>query len=288
MSEHTHYQCSCIDVIEEDVINYLDNKPEITEIQKKAELEVKDVIELIKLINFEILNIEIYYRMESEIEWIDRQHMKEEYLDEAGFPYNIHRRNWYNNPCPSYKEEIEVEEEVVRDSRNHDDYYIQNIEYTHVESCYHYPGFNTIIIDCMKTYLYNKLSSGIINKYLHYYIDTNKELKELLSAYEEKIAKSIDTYIYSRKWKGSWFYFYKIFRFPKYFCSHYHIFDNYQDFKEENKLIKICNKNKNIVDISKCKKEYNNNFKAMIEGHPLASNGIFQDGLQELEELGCC
>lgn len=288
MSEYSNYHCSCLDKIESDVICYLNDKPEIKEIQTIDELGVEDIIRLIKLIDYEILNIKIYYKMKSELKLIGREAMDEGYLDEANFPYNIHRRNWYNYDCPSYKETIEVEEDIVRGSRYYDDYYVENITYTNIDSCDHYPGFKSMIIDCMKTYLYNKLSSGNINKYLHYYIDSNKELKELLSSYEEKIAKSSDKYVYSHKWKGSWYYFYKIFRYPKYYSINYHIFDIYQDCKEENKLIKFTNQNKYIIDISKCKKEYTNNFKAMIEGHPLASNGIFQDGLQALEELGCC
>ena len=130
-----------------------------------------------------------------------------------------------------------------------DNYYIDSYEYTHIESCFHYPGFRTIVLDCMKTYLYNKLSSGIIHNYLHLFIDTNPQLQELISTLEEKLARTRDTEIYSRLWKGSWFYFYRIFVFPKYFSKHYYIFDVDKGIKQEDKLFTEANRYKHKVDI---------------------------------------
>lgn len=285
MSEHTRYKCSCLDEIEKDITSYLDSIPIIADILQKKELSEQDVFDFIKIINSEISEIIQYYMMKGEIKRIDRESMEEEYLDDAGFPYNIHRREWFSKPCPSYKEEIEVEEDVVR-GRGIDDYYIDRYEYIHIESCFHYPGFRTIVLDCMKTYLYNKLSSGIIHKYLHLFIDTNPQLQELISPLEEKLACTRDTEIYSRLWKGSWFYFYRIFGFPKYFSKHYYIFDFYKGTKREDKLITEENKNKHKVDIEKCKLLFYSDFNSLISGHPMASNGIFQEGLQELKDLG--
>lgn len=288
MSVFTDYNCSCLDEIEKDVIQYLDNKPEIKVILEKKTLAIEDVISFIKTMNLEIRDITQYYMMITEIRLINRSHMEEEYLDDVNFPYNIHRREWYSNPCPSYKEETYIEEEVQHGSYGYDDYYIDTYEYTDNEACDIYPGFDYMVIDCMKTYLYNKLSSGIIHKHLHKYTDFDQELKDLLSKIENKITNIVDNQIYSRQWKGSWFYFYQIFGFPKYFSKYYYIFDMYIGTNQEDKLIDFINQNKNNVDVSKCKKEYYHNFKGMIEGHPLASNGIFQEGLQELQELGCC
>lgn len=285
MSEHTYYKCSCLDEIEKDINTYLDTKPTIKEILQKEELTAQDVIDFITLITLERRDVKQYYMMKGEIRLVNREEMEEEYLDDAGFPYNIHRRDWFNKPCPSYKEEIEVEEEIVQ-GRGVDDYYIESYEYTHIESCFHYPGFKTIVLDCMKTYLYNKLSSGIIHKYLHLFIDTNLQLQELISPLEEKLARIKDTEIYSRLWNGSWFYFYRIFGFPKYFSKYYHIFDFYKGTKRENKLITEENKNKHKVDIEKCKLLFYSDFNSLISGHPMASNGIFQEGLQELKDLG--
>ena len=285
MSEHTYYKCSCLDEIEKDIYTYLDTKPTIKEILQKKELTEQDVIDFITLVTLERTEVKQYYMMKSEIRLVNRESSEEEYLDDAGFPYNIHRRDWFTKPCPSYKEEIEVEEEIVRGG-GIDDYYIDSYEYTHIESCFHYPGFRTIVLDCMKTYLYNKLSSGIIHKYLHLFIDTNPQLQELISPLEEKLARTRDTEIYSRLWKGSWFYFYRIFGFPKYFSKHYYIFDVDKGTKREDKLITEANRNKHKVDITKCKYEFYTDFGPRIRGHPKASNGIFQEGLQNMLEMG--
>ena len=222
--------------------------------------------------------------MKGEIKRIDRESMEEEYLDDAGFPYNIHRRDWFSKPCPSYKEEIEVGEEVVRGS-GIDDYYIDRYEYTHIESCFIYPGFRAIVLDCMKTYLYNKLSSGIIHKYLHLFINTNPQLQELISPLEEKLART-ETLKFILVCGRVLVLLLSYFGFPKYFSKHYYIFDIHKGTKREDKLITEENKNKHKVDIEKCKLQFYCDFNSLISGHPMASNGIFQEGLQNMLEMG--
>lgn len=286
MSEFSNYDCSCLDEIEKDIIHYLDNKPEISQILEKEKLDVEDVVCFIKTMNKEIWEINQYYGMKRELAIVRRSYMEEAYLDEANFPYNIHRREWFNTPCPSYEEEVYIEEEVIRGPYGNDDYYVEGNEYLDITSCDINPGIENIVLDCMESYMYNKLSSGIIHKYLHYYIDTNQELKDLLSKIENKITHIVDTLVCSRNWKGSWYYFYRIFGFPIYFSEKYEIYDiDLTDSEKE--LYEQLNKTKHNVDVSKCKKEYYHNFKGMIEGHPLAFNGIFQEGLQELQELEC-
>lgn len=284
MSEYSNYDCSCLDEIEKDIIDYLDNKPEIKKILGKDKLVVEDVICFIETMNKEILEINQYYCMKREIAIIRRSHMEEEYLDDANFPYSIHRRSWYNQTCPSYEEKTYIEEEVIRCDYGYDDYYVERNEYQDITSCSINPGIECMVSHCMKSYMYNKLSSGNIYSYLHIFKNKSQELKDLLSKIENKITKNVDNLIYSRQWKGTWYYFYRIFGFPIYFSEKYQIFDIYLTDSEK-ELYSQLNKTKHNVDISKCKKEYYHNFKGIIEGHPLAFNGIFQEGLQNLEEL---
>lgn len=114
MSEHTYYKCSCLDEIEKDINSYLNTKPTFKEILQKKELTAQDVIDFITLVTLERTEVKQYYMMKGEIRQINRESSEEEYLDDAGFPYNIHRNDWFTKPCPSYKEKIEVEEEIVR------------------------------------------------------------------------------------------------------------------------------------------------------------------------------
>lgn len=273
MSEYTEYNCSCLDEIEKDITHYLDNRPEITKILGKENLDAEDVISFIKTMNEEIGEVIQYYRMKSELKLLRRSYMEEEYLDDANFNYNIHRRVWFDKPCPSSINEVDTEEDVMTDGI---DYYCTYNRYNYIDSCDTYPGIQNMIITCMETYMYNMLSSGIINKYLHIYQETSEELMFLLKNLERQLATTLDYTIYSRQWVSSWYYFYSIFKFPKYFSKYYIIYDYFKGTDKEDKLINTTNENKQIVDISKCKMEYNVNFKEIIKSHPLALNGKFQ------------
>ena len=276
--------CSCLDIIEADVCDYLDNKPKIKKILEKQEPTSDDVFKFINLIQKEIADFNNYIHYKNMRRYNSPLISEEEHLSKAKFLYPAHLRKWYNMDCPSYTEEEYMEEELIRDGI--DNYWIDTTYHTIRTSCFVNPGTYPMVKGAFRSYLFNKLCEGGMIVALHNFSVDNQKHQDQLHYLENLLIEISERSIYSRQWKGSNYYFYRIFGYPKYFCKKYFIYDVFVTDVEQ-KIYDELNKTKHKVDISKCKKEYAYNFKAMIEGHPLASNGIFQEGLRELEELGC-
>ena len=284
MMDYPTKDCSCLDIIEGDVYDYLDSKPKIKKILEKPFPTPDDVSKFINLMQKEIADFNNYIHYKSSRRYTFPLISEEEHLSKAKFLYPAHLRKWYNMDCPSYSEEEYMEEELVRDGI--DNYWIDVSYHTFKTSCFKNPGTYYMVKGGFLSYLFNKLCQNGMNDVLHDFSVDNQKHQDQLHYLENILSESSDRSIYSRKWKGSNYYFYRMFGYPKYFCKKYIVCDVFIT-DEEQQFHDQLNKTKHKVDISKCKKEYAFNFKAMIEGHPMATNGIFQEGLRELEELGC-
>lgn len=275
--------CNCASIIEEDIILHLDTKPEIKGILDKTynELVDDDIINFIKIMKDELGQVYSMFRYISEIRYIGRYAMEEEYLEESDFSYNIVKRHWYYDECPTTESITYIEEDVIQ--YEYDDYGIERTEHTLIlsdEECLQGPKGNSleyIITNYMTTYLFNKLSQEPINTKLRdiLYIRDDDVLESLVSYLKNLIIVCINND--SNNWKGRNYYFYNIFGYPMYFDSKYKIIEYNNDSTSPSTLITILNNTKHLIDTNKFKLDYYNNFNGIIKGHPLASNGIYQE-----------
>lgn len=274
--------CNCFSIIEEDIILHLDTKPEIKIIIDKTynELVEDDIINFIKIMKNELGQVNTMFRYISEIRYIGRYDMEEEYLEESNFSYNIVKRHWYYDECPTTESITYMEEDVVR--YEDDEYGIESTEHTLILSdaeCFQGIKGNSlerIITNCMITYFFNKLSQGPINTKLRD-INDNDELDALCLYLKKEVI--FWTNNFSNNWKGRNYYFYNIFGYPMYFDNEYKIIDYDNDTKSKSitDLITKLNNTKHLIDTNKFKLDYYYNFNGIIKGHPLASNGIYQE-----------
>ena len=266
--------CDCSEIIYNDIINYLfENKEfkhhynaaknypnlrsnKIDSTTSNKELENNHFYLLLKIILDEVKKYQDY---EARI-GIDTLCKKGVYI-----PRN---RSWFLDPCKNIVNIYSKHEYSGRYS-SEDQYYTwpEDQYFKYIYDCNSMnDGLYKMVMSCFVTYIFNLITHKDFMFYMENIIERQqtKKLKGVLQERLVEFKKETSKYCglpYCKLWRGSDYYYKKLF----YKSIYLH------DLNVEHSTLKL---------------KYLCNFETQIYGHPKASNGLCQESLQELKQMG--
>ena len=264
-------RCSCPEIIYKDIEKwFMENsefkslyysckhRPELrsNKITKESTIQNNNFLKILSKILNSIQNFNSLLDINSYSEY--HYFMNDLYTDynQYYFPEN---RDWYYNPC---KTQIDIYDATTRDLEqgfNPDLKYPHNYKdyYMFTESCDKFPGITRLVICSITSFLFNLMTS---KEFIHYIKDINNLFPRMKNSVKQKLIEFKNEKFYSSNWKGSNYYYKKIFLKPIYL----------HDMEIPDEIVSL---------------RHYTCFEDMICGHPKASHGWMYESLQELKKL---